>query len=77
MADLIVNARILEHAPNQFVVVVSTVLADRSEAGVSTDLRHADASTREEAEKIRDRLIESVVIATIQRGHDVIRVVRL
>jgi hypothetical protein len=77
VANVFVTARIVTHAPSQFIVVVSTSLEDLNQPSVPMDLEVMQADSPEGAEIHRQRLISTIEGRARRRGHAVVRVVRV
>lgn len=69
MSELAVFARLVEHSPTHYIVVVSTASTDDDRT--HTDLRLADAPSRAEAEALRKRMVGEVVDRLLRRGDQV------
>jgi hypothetical protein len=77
MAKLVLWARIVQHTPNHFAVVVSPAPSDPAQTIRATDLELADARDLVQATTLRDRLIGNVVDDVQMRGDEIVQVKRL
>ena len=76
MSEVVIWARVIEQAPTSYLVIVSSAAASEGDEDSATDLRTAEASTKGEAERMRDALVGQTVEAIEGRGHNVVRVHR-
>jgi hypothetical protein len=77
MPNLVVIARIIEHAKDLFVVVVSTTPAAPTESQTVTDVEITDVRTRDEAIVRQNKMIGAIVDRAQRRGDQIVRVRRL
>jgi hypothetical protein len=76
MSDLIISARIIQHGPRAFIVMVSSAAAEPGGEDSASDLLTAEVDTKRRAEECRDALIGQAVEAADRRGHNIVRVDR-
>jgi hypothetical protein len=76
VSDLIISARIIQHGPSTFLVLVSSAAVNRGDEDSASDLLTVEVDSKARAEDCRHSLVDKAVEAAERRGHKVLKVDR-